>query len=323
MRPYYIYLRACWHRRIKIYKVCFLQVSCTANMESACSVSTEAFTIIHPKIRLEIRLEEVEKLHLHEEVLPDILSKLTEQIRADGYFKHPVIVDSKTLVVLDGTHRVAAAENLGCRFIPVCLVKYDNPHIKVGCWRRVVNYSLNLEKLVRSVTELGFTVEECRRETVHKLIDERKATTAIMSRSRCFAVYGHQKNIREICDAIKHIELKLRSEGYSIGYDTESDAQDKVSSGKTLSMFITPKVSKKDVITVALRGEVFTHKTTRHVIPVRPLFVNVPLEWLYGTLSLKKANETFVKYLSKKQITRLPRGQILDRRYDEELYVFK
>ena len=292
-------------------------------MGSAGSMSTEAFPIIHPNIRLEIRLEKVEKLHLHEEVLPDILRKLTEHIRADGYFKHPIIVDSKTLVVLDGTHRVAAAENLGCRFIPVCLVEYDSPHIKVGCWCRVVNYSSNLEKLVRSVRELGFTVEECQRETAHKLVNERKATTAIMSRSRYFAVYGTQKNIREIHDAIKQIELKLRSEGYSIGYDTKSDAQDKVSSGKTLSMFITPKVSKKDVITVALRGEVFTHKTTRHVIPVRPLFVNVPLEWLYGTLSLKKANETFVEYLSKKQIIHLPQGQILDRHYDEELYVFK
>ena len=286
-------------------------------------MSTEAFPIIHPNIRLEIRLEEVEKLHIHEEVIPDILRRLTEDIRADGYFKHPVIVDSKTLVVLDGMHRVAAAEKLGCRFIPVCLVEYDNPHIKVGCWCRVVNYSSNLEKLVRSVRELGFTVEECQRETAHKLVNERKATTAIASRSRCFAVYGPQKNIRKIYDAIKQIELKLRSEGYSIGYDTESDAQDKVSSGKTLSMFMTPKVSKKDVVTVASRGEVFAHKTTRHVIPVRPLFVNVPLEWLKGTLSLKKANEIFVEHLAKKQITRLPPGQILDRRYEEELYVFK
>ena len=292
-------------------------------MGSVCSMSMEAFPIIHPNIRLEIKLEEVEKLHIHEEVIPDILRRLTETIRADGYFKHPVIVDSKTLVVLDGMHRVAAAENLGCRLIPVCLVEYNNPHIKVGCWCRVVNHSSNLKKLVKLVRELGFTVEECQRETAHKLVNERKATTAIVSRSKCFAVYGLQKNIKEIYDAIKKIELKLQSEGYSIGYDTESDAQDKASSGKTLSMLMTPKVSKKDVVTVALRGAFFAHKTTRHVIPVRPLFVNVPLEWLYSTLSPKKANEILVEHLSKKQITRLPPGQILDRRYEEELYVFK
>ena len=75
-------------------------------------MSTEAFTIFHPKIRLEIKLEEVEKLHIHEEIIQDILHKLTEEIRANGYLKHPVIVDSKTLVVLDGMHRVAAAEKL-------------------------------------------------------------------------------------------------------------------------------------------------------------------------------------------------------------------
>jgi len=292
-------------------------------MERERSVSAEAFQIVHPKIRLEIRLEEVEKLHIHEEVLPRVLRKLTEQIRADGCFKHPVIVDSKTLVVLDGTHRVAAAERLGCRLIPACLVEYDNPHIKVSCWHRVINHSSNLERLVKSVRELGYTVEECPGESVHRLIDERKATTAITSKSRFFAVYGPEKNIREIWDATKQIELKLRSEGYSISYETEIDAQEKVSSGKALSMFITPKVSKKDVIAVALGGEVFTHKTTLHVIPVRPLFVDAPLKWLDGTLSLKKANETFVEHLAKKQIKCLSRGQILDRRYDEELYIFK
>jgi hypothetical protein len=285
-------------------------------------MSTKAFLIHHPSIRLEIKLEEVEKLHIHEEVIPDILHKLTEEIRADGYFKHPLIVDSKTLVILDGMHRFAAAKKLGCRFIPVCLVDYDNPHILVGCWCRVVNHWSDFEKLVGLVREIGYTVEECQRETARKLVSERKAAISIVSRSKCFAVYGPQE-IKEIYDAIKQIELRLKSAGYSIGYDTDTDAMDKISSGKTLSMFMVPNVSKKDVVTVALRGEVFAHKTTRHVIPVRPLFVNVPLEWLCGGLSLKKANEALVSYLSKKEVIRLPPGQVLDRRYEEELYVFK
>ena len=286
-------------------------------------MSPEAFPIIHPKIRLEIRLEKVKNLHVHEEVIPDVLRKITEDIRADGYFKHPVIVDSKTLVVLDGIHRVAAAENLRCHFIPVCLVEYENPNIKVGCWCRVINKSSNVEKLVQLVRELGFTVEECQRETAHKLVNERKATTAIVSRSKCFAVYGPQKNIREIYDAINQIELKLQSESYSINYETEKDAQEKVTSGKTLSILITPDVSKKEIIKAALGRKVFTHKATRHLIPARPLFVNVPLEWLQGMLSFEKANENFLEHLSKKQISHRPPSQILDRRYDEELYVFK
>jgi len=285
-------------------------------------MSTETFLIHHPSIRLEIKLEEVEKLHIHEEVIPDILRKLTEEIRADGCVKHPVIVDLKTLVVLDGMHRLAAVKNLGCRFIPICLVDYDNPHILVGCWCRVIDHSSDFEKLVGTVREMGFTVEECQREAARKLVNERKAAISILSHSKCFVVYGPQE-IKEIYDAIKQMELKLKSVGYSIGYDTDSDALDKISSGKALSMFMVPNVSKRDVVTVALRGEVFVHKTTRHVIPVRPLFVNVPLEWLYGRLSLKEANEALVRYLSKKEVARLPPGQVLDRRYEEELYVFK
>ena len=285
-------------------------------------MSTETFLIHHPSIRLEIKLEEVEKLHIHEEVIPDILHKLTEEIRADGYLKHPVIVDSKTLVVLDGMHRFDAIKDLGCRFIPVCLVDYDNLHILVGCWCRVVNHSSGFEKLVGAVREMGFAIKECHRETARKLVNERKAAISIVSRSKCFAVYGPQE-IKEIYDAIKQIELKLKSMGYSIGYDTDSDALDNVSSGKVLSMFMVPNVSKRDVVTVALRGEVFAHKTTRHVIPVRPLFVNVALKWLYGRLSFKKANEALVRDLSKKEVIRLPPGQVLDRRYEEELYIFK
>jgi hypothetical protein len=285
-------------------------------------MSTETFLIQHPSIRLEIKLEEVAKLRIHEEIIPESLQKLTEEITANGYFKHPVIVDSKTLVILDGMHRFAAAKNLGYRFIPVCLVDYENPIILIGCWYRIVDHSSDFEKLVKVVREMGFTLKECDLETARQLVSERKAAIAIVSRSKCFAVYG-PKEIKETYDAVKQIELKLESLGYSIGYDTDKDALDKVSSGKALSTLMVPNLSKRDVTTVALRGEVFAHKTTRHVIPVRPLFVNIPLEWLYGKSSLKKVNEALVSYLSKKEVKRLPPGQVLDRRYEEELYIFK
>jgi uncharacterized protein YwgA len=286
-------------------------------------VSPEAFPIIHPKIRLEIRLEKLKNLRVHEEVIPDVLRRITEDIRADGYFKHPVIVDSETLIVLDGIHRVVAAKNLRCRFIPVCLVDYNNPNINVGYWCRVINHSSDFRKLLQLVRELGFTVEELQREKVQKLVNERMATTAIISRKKCFALYGPQKNIIEIYNAINQIESKLRSESYSINYEIESDALEKVSSGKTLSILITPVVSKKDIVAAVLSRKVFTHKATRHLIPARPLFVNVPLELLQGKLGFNKANENFVGNLFKKQIIRLPPGQIFDRRYEEEIYVFK
>jgi hypothetical protein len=88
-------------------------------------------------------------------------------------------------------------------------------------------------------------------------------------------------------------------------------------------VLIPPVIKKSEVREVALRGEVFIHKATRHVIPARPLRVNVPLKWLTGELDLNSVREELVKYLSTRTVKTLPPGSVLDRRYDEELYVFE
>jgi len=283
---------------------------------------SSSFRITHRLVTLQIMLEEVDKLHIHEETIPDVLSRLTEKIKADGYFIHPIIVDEKSLVVLDGMHRVAAVQNLGYRFIPVCLVDYDNPNVVVGSWYRLIYNLSDIKKVSNILKELNLTMEDCPFETARELVERREAVTAIFSRLKCFAVYGPQKSIKEIYDAIKQIESKLQSKGYSMGYDTEKGAKEIVYSGKASAALMTPTVSKEEIVKTALAGGVFPQKTTRHVIPARPMFINVPLEWLYGKLSLPEANKQLVELLSSKKLKCLPPGQVLDRRYEEELYVF-
>lgn len=56
---------------------------------------------------LEISLVDLEKLHIHEEVVPKLVDQLAESIVKDKVLRHPVMVDQKSLVVLDGMHRVA------------------------------------------------------------------------------------------------------------------------------------------------------------------------------------------------------------------------
>lgn len=175
-------------------------------------------------------------------------------------------MDRKTFVVLDGMHRVATIGNLGCRFIPACLVDYDNPNILIGSWYRLVNQPSDLGGVLNSIKELGLTVEDCPMEAARELVEKREAITSIVSQSECFAVYGTRKNIKEIYDVVKKIELKLISEGYLMSYDTENGVQEMVSSDKALSALVVPTVSKEEVIKMALTRRVFVHKTTRHVI---------------------------------------------------------
>ena len=280
-----------------------------------------SFTINHPLINLEIKLEEIDKLHIHEEILEGLLRQLVKTIKSDERLFHPVIVDRKRLIVLDGMHRIAATKKLGCRFIPICLLDYDNPHVVIDCWYRMVNPKSKSERVTRTIEELGFTLEEHEIEEADDLVKKREAIASIAFSSKSFSIHGVQENIREIYDAIKEIEIKLGSKGYSINYDIESDARRKLALGEVFSIIKAPTLSKEEVVKAAFSGQIFSHKTTRHVIPLRPLFLNVPLKWLYSKSSSEKINEKFIKYLSTKKFKRLPPGQILDRRYDEELYV--
>ena len=136
-------------------------------------------------------------------------------------------------------------------------------------------------------------------------------------------IYSSEKDIKRIYDIIKAIEHMVKEKGYKIGYVTEGEAMEQASHGEVLAALITPHVSKKEVREVALRGEVFAHKTTRHVIPARPMNINVPLEWLKGDLPIEDVRKKMVDFLSKKKLKRLPPGQVLDRKYEEELYLFE
>ena len=76
------------------------------------------------------------------------------------------------------------------------------------------------------------------------------------------------------------------------------------------------------VLGVTLAGLVFPPKTTRHIIPSRPLGTSTPLELLRSE-HLDEAQTLFVNDLKSKHVKRMPEGsKIGSRRYMEEVFVF-
>jgi hypothetical protein len=177
--------------------------------------------------------------------------------------------------------------------------------------------------MTRAIEDAGFHLKEMRLTEARDLVEKREVTAALIFNSTCFAVQGIHDDIKDIYDAIQEIEHTLRAAGYFIQYETESDAFNHLASGKGYSLLMVPTVSKDEVVDIALSGRVFSYKTTRHVIPLRPLFVNASFEWLYSPLNPEILNTRFTQHLSTKRFERLPPNRIFDRRYDEELHVFK
>lgn len=274
------------------------------------------FSISHPLIELEIKLEKIKNLHRHEEIVPERLEKLKKQIEADGCIKNPIIVDEETLIVLDGNHRIVAVEELGCHLIPICLVNYENQHILLDCWYRVIK-PLNLEKLISSVKNFKFKVKPSNLKEALQLVNNREAITAISSQTGTYVVYDSKIDVNEIYRAIYQIEIVLRSDGFIVDYDTPVDAQKKTSLKKDLAILLTPIVLKQEVKKETLNRNIFPPKATRHILPATPLFVNASLGWLCDKVDYEERNKTFTESLSKRHLSLVSKGDGCD------FYVFK
>lgn len=83
-----------------------------------------------------IKLVNLSSLIGHEKVDKARLKQVTKDITTAGCIKHPVVVDKKSLVILDGHHRLHALKKLGYKKIPVVFVNYFDPQIKIYLRRK-------------------------------------------------------------------------------------------------------------------------------------------------------------------------------------------
>ncbi|NPV70958.1 MAG: ParB N-terminal domain-containing protein [Firmicutes bacterium] len=86
-------------------------------------------------------------LKAHEHVDQRHLLELADEIRRDGELRQPVLVDERSMVILDGHHRVAALKRLGCLLVPSYLVDYSDDQITV--WPRRPDIPITKQNVVR------------------------------------------------------------------------------------------------------------------------------------------------------------------------------
>ena len=273
---------------------------------------------------LKIALLDVESVKHHEETVPELLSALLREIERDGVLKHPIIVDEATLVVLDGTHRVEALKALGCKRVAACLVDYSDPRIRLGCWYRTLKGLDSLLGLVEKLKyKFGFQLEECH-EIKPEELGKPPIALALTDGKRYVRLVAEFKDKREAWELAKLLEKAIRELGVEVGFEVEEDAMSKLRGGEVDAVLMTPRVLKEDVISTACSGHVFPHKTTRHEIPDRPLFLNAPLELLRADRSRGELRAELLKLVSAKKARRLPPGSVVDgRRYKEPIIILE
>jgi hypothetical protein len=82
-----------------------------------------------------ITLVPINALRQHEQILNKHMMRIQRDLVRDGMIKDPIIVDQRTMVILDGHHRYNALKRMGYKYVPVYLIDYSSDRIAVVAWR--------------------------------------------------------------------------------------------------------------------------------------------------------------------------------------------
>jgi hypothetical protein len=279
--------------------------------------SLKGYSIAGGRIPILITLRKTSDLKPHEETVSEDLKRLVEALRANPVLRHPIIADRKTGIVLDGTHRLAAIKQLKCNFIPSALVGYDHPQITVERWFRQFSGS-NIRNLENDLRRLGPT-EVSHDECEDGLSKRRWYATVEDHRSGLAFPVRSQDPYEMVRDSHK-IEISARKNGVSIGYQDNKDRKPGDSESLIMS---TIKIEKREVVDTVKKGKLFPPKSTRHLVPSRPLGGGVPIDWLQAS-NFSAAQSRYQEYIQSRKVKRLPEGsQVGSRRYLEEVFLFE
>jgi hypothetical protein len=270
-------------------------------------------------LKFRLSLVEIEELKPHEEVIEADAARLAEKIARDSIVKDPLMVDQDDHVILDGMHRFKSLKTLGCRFAPCCLLDYMSPLITVGSWFRLfkVDQPESVANSVLSNMNIGYKL--------HNENGEEDTSDALILLGD-----GHRFDLRNStdipnrCRLAVSVEKRMVNEQHPVTYLSERIAIEQLKSGEANFVIVIPSFTKETIRHFGLQGLLLPHKVTRHVIPSRPLSLNVPLSLLRdASLSRRQADEKLGELLAARKVDRKPPGSIVDgRRYDEELLIF-
>ena len=226
---------------------------------------------------VEVDLRPIGSVLPHEETITDLSSRLSDQIRADGFQRDPIIVDRENHVVLDGMHRLRALKELGARHILCHLVDYSSPEIRLERWARSLK-GVKRESLAEILKESRIDRRVSLKEAI-ELVDGRSTPVAVLTSGSCFVASSSFRSLAESFELVRRLDEASRAMGLREDFIEEEIIETAIPNPGSV-VILTPRVEKKEVIAAAKGGRLFPHKSTMHVIGIRAVGVNYPLSEL-------------------------------------------
>ncbi|MHA1682692.1 MAG: hypothetical protein ACTSUE_17265 [Promethearchaeota archaeon] len=280
---------------------------------------------------LELKLEivPVKSLLQHERTIKKTISTLLLEFKNWANLQNPIIIDDNH-VILDGNHRAMVFRELHYQFIPVCKINYFNPKVLLKYWFRKLSPVKNARTIKNVLSARGMTINTLHeQDEIIPALEKDRFSIGLKIGTFIATAKFHENAVSDAVsayDALEEVTNAMLVDGTSLEYipcQYMSDPTFCKALEETDLIIYTPRITKEMIVDAAKRGKVFAPKTTRHIIPARPINVNIPVAWFNRDVPLKTINEQFKKHLESKSIKHFGPGQIIDGRYySEELFVF-
>jgi len=219
---------------------------------------------------LEIR--EVKNLLAHEQIISYNLKRLKESMLNIGHLVDPLVVDSKTGVVLDGNHRLKVLQIIECPYAVCQTVDYYSSEITVGTWYPSTHFS----------AEQVFKLDSIKHEKVEyaagkAAVESLKAPFMLSNKKDgCYLLNPGSYKLKEMVEEQNYILSLL--EKNSLDYIAPEEMER--ASGLGQSILVRRAYTKEEIVKTAQAHSPLPPKSTRHLIPGRIIRLNMKLGWL-------------------------------------------
>ncbi len=233
---------------------------------------------------------DVSEIMPHEEADKRVLEATRKYVTRSNRIKDPIIVDRRTGVILDGTHRYAVAKELKIEKLPAACVDYADYRIHVKGW--VLN--------ILGTTPVPDELAKEWKVSGHP----RPGRLTLFYRGEFYA--SDPGETMELLRKARDISQRIEETGGIVIRDAFPK--------KGIPAIYLPYPSKPEIISNAIMHNLYPPKSTRHVVPGRPMNLNFPL-----------GAECDIRELIFKRTMRLlrPQSKIGKKIFEEEVLYFK
>jgi ParB-like chromosome segregation protein Spo0J len=256
-----------------------------------------------------LRVVSLADVYVHEGVVERWVERIADFVQHDGTMKNPIVVaeaevdGSHNYVVLDGMHRVQALQSLGAPDILVYVSDYWSEDVRLESWDAVLLDRVDLDAVFAAVA--GEQIE------VVPVSGEAEARARVYGRELAMALVARdgptlglrvrpsdEPAIEIIVRSLRAVEDALDLAGVRAVYTPSSRSLADFATQPSESLFLRPRFSKQEVLERTLAGRLFPRKSTRFLVPERPLRVDFHLTVLKAALSLEAKNQLLADHLN-------------------------